>query len=91
MFTLNNKELQNGKQANISTQVQGVQVNTASIQALALQREFFKRNPVPFKMHESGLITKALMLDISNLSSKVSIQAPKIMILLRPSSFGLLV
>lgn len=56
MLLLSNEGLKNEKQAHLSTQVQGVQVNPADILALALQREFCKRNPVRFKMHESDLM-----------------------------------
>lgn len=82
MLLLSNKGLKNGKQAHLSTQVQGVQVNPADILALALQREFCKRNPVRFKMHESDLIAKALIQEVSDLRSRSSIQAPKIIIII---------
>lgn len=82
MLLLINKGLKNGKQAHLSTQVQGVQVNPADILALALQREFCKRNPVRFRMHESDLMAKALIWEVSDLRSRASIEAPKTIIFL---------
>lgn len=81
MLPLSDKGFKNGKQARVFTQVQGVQVNPADILALALQREFCQRNPVHFKMHESDLMAKELTREVSNLKSRASTQAPKIIII----------
>lgn len=77
MLLLSNKRLKNGQQAHLSSQVQGMQVNPADILALALQREFYKRNPVRFKMCESDLMAEMLTQEVRNLRSRASIEAPK--------------
>lgn len=60
MILFSNKGQRNGKWAQLPTQQQGVQVHPADILALPLQREFCKRNPVRFRMHESDVMAKAL-------------------------------
>lgn len=81
MLLLSDKGLKNGKQADVLTQVQRVQVNPADILALALQREFCQRNPVRFKMHESDLMAKELTGEVSSLKSRTSTKAPKIIVI----------
>lgn len=82
MLLLSDKGLKNGKQADVLTQVQRVQVNPADILALALQREFCQRNPVRFKMHESDLMAKELTGEVSSLKSRTSTKAPKIIVII---------
>lgn len=82
MLLLSDKGLKNGKQADVLTQVQRVQVNPADILALALQREFCQRNPVHFKMHESDLMAKELTGEVSSLKSRTSTKAPKIIVII---------
>lgn len=82
MLLLSDKGLKNGKQADVLTQVQRVQVNPADILALALQRDFCQRNPVRFKMHESDLMAKELTGEVSSLKSRTSTKAPKIIVII---------
>lgn len=82
MLLLSDKGLKNGKQADVLTQVQRVQVNPADILALALQREFCQSNPVRFKMHESDLMAKELTGEVSSLKSRTSTKAPKIIVII---------
>lgn len=74
---MSNKRLKNKKQAHLSSQVQRMQVNPDDILALPLQREFCKRNPVHFKMHESDLMAEVLTQEVRDLRSRASVEAPK--------------